>query len=39
MRFESSERVYTDLGENEVMDDILRHFKRIAEAAKVSDTK
>jgi hypothetical protein len=39
MRFESSERVYTDLGENEVMDDILRHFKRIAEAAKVSDTE
>jgi hypothetical protein len=39
MRFELSERVYTERGENEIMDDILRHFKRIAEAAKISDTE
>lgn len=37
MRYELSERVYTKRDEREVLDVILRHFKRIAEASKVSD--
>ncbi|WP_081490967.1 SHOCT domain-containing protein [Sphingobium xenophagum] len=36
MRFELSERIYTTRNENEVMDAILRGFKRVAETSKVS---
>lgn len=36
MRFELSERIYTPRTENEVMDTILRNFKRVAETSKVS---
>ena len=36
MRYELSERIYTSRNENEVMDTILRNFKRVAETSKVS---
>lgn len=36
MRYELSERIYTPRRENEVMDAILRNFKRVAETSKVS---
>jgi hypothetical protein len=39
MRFEISEPVYTNRNENEVLDRVLRHFKKVAETFKISDSE
>ena len=39
MRFELSEPVYTHGSKNEVLDNVLRHFRKTAEAVKTSDTE